>query len=75
MFTYQEMNHFRMIQASRMKLMRWVQEKLEGGGGKKCGCGKNIFVEGFNTNHTLQGVVPNWLVDWVPANQGWKLTL
>ncbi|KAH7305174.1 putative secretory lipase [Rhexocercosporidium sp. MPI-PUGE-AT-0058] len=76
MFTYQAMNHFPMIQASRMKWISWIKEKFEGGDGDKtCGCGKNTFVEGFNTNHTLQGVVPNWLVDWVPFNQGWKLAL
>mgnify|MGYP001429409445 FL=1 len=70
------MNHFHMIQVSRMKWMSWILEKLEGGGQDKIyGRGKNNSVEGFNTNHTLQGVMPNWLVDWVPANQGWELTL
>jgi pimeloyl-ACP methyl ester carboxylesterase len=80
MFTYQAMNHFPMIQASRMKWMSWIKERIGGDGDWAHGaarvCGKNTFVEGFNTNYTLQGVTHNWLTDWVQLpRDGWKLTL
>jgi hypothetical protein len=81
MFTYQAMQHFPVIQASRPKWMSWIKEKIGGGNGNRVRegegvCGKNSFVEGFNTNYTLQFVTPNWLVDWVsPPQEGWKLSL
>jgi pimeloyl-ACP methyl ester carboxylesterase len=81
MFTYQAMEHFPAIQASRTKWMSWIKDRIGGGDGdwarRGTGvCGKNSFVEGFNTNYTLQSVTPNWLVDWVASPQeGWKLSL
>lgn len=80
MFTYQAMSHFPMIQASRMKWMGWIKERIGGvdgdyARGAATECGKNNFVEGFNTNYTLQSVTPNWLTQWVPQQEGWKLAL
>ena len=81
MFTYQAMEHFPAIQASRTKWMSWIKDRIGGGNGdwahRLAGvCGKNSFVEGFNTNYTLQSVTPNWLVDWVQSPQeSWKLSL
>jgi pimeloyl-ACP methyl ester carboxylesterase len=81
MITYQGMNHFPVIQASRMKWMHWIKERIAGSNGNSTNrgegaCGGKTLVEGFNTNYTLQPLSPNWLVDWVPTPQeGWKLSL
>jgi pimeloyl-ACP methyl ester carboxylesterase len=80
MFTYQAMEHFPVIQASRTKWMSWIKDRVSGGDGdwtrRGTGvCGKNSLVEGFNTNYTLQFVTPNWLVDWASPQETWKLSL
>ncbi|KAK5743817.1 hypothetical protein LTR17_002439 [Elasticomyces elasticus] len=79
LFTYQAMEHFPVIQASRMRWMGWIKERIGGGNdhwkGKELGiCGQNTFVEGLNTNFTLQPITANWLVDWVAPAEAWKLS-
>jgi hypothetical protein len=75
------MEHFPAIQASRAKWMSWIKDRIGGGSASQvrrgvAGCGKNTFVEGFNTNHTVHSVTPNWLFDWQPSPQdGWKMSL
>lgn len=81
MLTYQAVEHFPTIQASRTKWMSWIKNRISGCDGDWAHrgtevCGKNSFVGGFNTNYTLQSVTPNWLVDWVASPQDlWKLSL
>jgi pimeloyl-ACP methyl ester carboxylesterase len=75
MVTYQAMQHFPVIQASRVKWLGWIKDRVTGGS-VHGSCGKKSFVEGFNTNYTIQSTAPNWLVDWVPmATEGWKQSL
>jgi hypothetical protein len=77
MATYQSMQHFPVIQASRMKWLGWIKDRMTGNSGSVVGrCGAKSMVQGFNTNYTIQSTPPNWLVDWVPSPQeGWKLSL
>jgi pimeloyl-ACP methyl ester carboxylesterase len=84
MMIYEEMEHFPSIQASRMKWMEWVKDRIIGGDAAENAyprrengtCGKKTVVNGFNTNYTEQSISPNWLVEWVPMQpDGWHLSL
>jgi pimeloyl-ACP methyl ester carboxylesterase len=76
--TYAAMQHFPVIQASRMKWMNWIKARFNentNSNKKVTVCGKQSEVQGFNSNYTVQGTTPNWLVDWVTPLEGWKLAL
>ncbi|KAF2097667.1 putative secretory lipase [Rhizodiscina lignyota] len=74
--TYAGMEHFPVIQASRMRWMDWIKERtIEQSWGGDGICGKKSFVEGYNTNYTLHPITPNWLVEAVNAEDAWQLAL
>lgn len=77
--TYSDMEHFPIIQASRMKWMGWIKEKISGDADSPLNrhepCGKSSIIQGFNQNNTIVSVAPNWLVGWIPAQEGWKHAL
>jgi len=81
MVTYQGAEHFPVIQASHMKWMGWIKEKISGCDtngdcAKVETCGTKSVVESFNSNYTYHSIAPNWLVQWVPSPQeAWKLIL
>lgn len=80
MSTYQSMEHFPVIQASRMQWISWVKEKITGNHGVytqdgQSNCGRTSLETGFNTNYTVHGVPPNWIVEWTPPELGWELSL
>lgn len=75
MYVYSAMEHFPVIQASRMKWMTWIKDMFTGNSKSDRSCGKKTAVQGFNTNHTIQSITPNWLVDWVPPTDRWELSL
>lgn len=75
MYVYSGMKHFPVIQASRLQWMKWIKDKFAGNSKTDRRCGKKTTVPGFNTNYTLQSISPNWLVDWVPPTDGWRLSL
>ncbi|KAH8805081.1 putative secretory lipase [Xylogone sp. PMI_703] len=80
MITYSAMEHFPVIQASRMTWMQWIKENVGGSDSKgtnkkKCTCGEKSSVQGFNTNYTTQSTSPNWLVDLPSAQDAWELAL
>ncbi|KAJ0422514.1 Alpha/Beta hydrolase protein [Aspergillus carlsbadensis] len=76
MAVYRGMQHFPVIQASRGKWMRWVNEKVSTLAGHNGGvCGKKTVVQGFNTEYTSHAITPNWLVTWAPPMEAWKYAL
>lgn len=80
MVTYTDMNHFPVIQASEMKWLGWVKDRLTGkplgqqASGSESGCVKTV-VEGYRTNFTVQSLAPNFLVEWASPMEGWKYAL
>jgi pimeloyl-ACP methyl ester carboxylesterase len=81
LIVYEATEHFSVIQASRVKWVGWIKERISGGSSKDASggdsvCGKSSFVNGFNTNYTIHSVAPNWIVDWAPSPaEMWKYTL
>lgn len=80
MSTYQSMEHFPVIQASRMQWMSWIKEKITDSHGvytqdDQSTCGRKSSEKGFNTNYTVHGTPPNWIVEWTPPELAWELTL
>lgn len=72
---YENMQHFPVIQASHMRRMQWIKDRFNGVPLNSGRCGKQTNYSGFNANYTLQSYTPNWLVDRVPGNETWKLSL
>ena len=77
MVTYQAMEHFPVIQASRMKWMDWIKEHIVNENSeRKPICGSMSTVKGFNTEFTVEGrTFPNWLVETAGAQESWKFSL
>lgn len=71
MITYSGMNHFPMIQASSSKWLSWIKERVSGKPVAAPGCRQSV-VEGYRTELTAQGIAPNFLVQDVPVQEGWK---
>ncbi|KAK3938945.1 Alpha/Beta hydrolase protein [Diplogelasinospora grovesii] len=74
MVTYSAMDHFPVIQASQMKWLLWVKDRLAGVPVSKAGCAKSV-VNGFRTDATLQAVEPNFLEGWASPEENWKYSL
>ncbi|KUJ07791.1 uncharacterized protein LY89DRAFT_765845 [Mollisia scopiformis] len=74
-YVYNDMEHFPVIQASRIKWMSWIKDKFTGNSKSDGSCGKMTTVQGFNTNYTIQSQAANWLVGWTNSSLGWEESL
>lgn len=74
MVIYSAMDHFPSIQASQMKWLPWIKDRLSGVPVSKPGCVKSV-VNGFRTNDTLQSTTPNFLEGWASPEESWKYSL
>lgn len=74
MVTYGGMNHFPVIQASQMKWLSWVKDRLSSKGQGTPGCVKSA-VNGFRTQFTPQVPFPNFLEHWASPDEAWKYLL
>ncbi|KUL82646.1 hypothetical protein ZTR_09081 [Talaromyces verruculosus] len=72
--TYSAMDHFPSIQASQMKWLPWIKDRLTGAPAPKAGCVKNA-VNGFRTDDTFQTAYPNFLEGWASVEESWKYGL
>ncbi|OKL58723.1 hypothetical protein UA08_06311 [Talaromyces atroroseus] len=72
--SYSAMDHFPSIQASQMKWLPWIKDRLSGAPGPRAGCLKNA-VTGFRTENTVQTAMPNFLEGWASAEESWKYSL
>ncbi|KAM5349831.1 hypothetical protein ACJ41O_006336 [Fusarium nematophilum] len=71
--TYHEMDHFPVIQASQMKWMGWIKERLAGKKVRK-GCSSEV-TPGLRTEHTPQTSSPNFFLSFFGPEEGWKYNL
>ncbi|KAJ9615916.1 hypothetical protein H2200_001993 [Cladophialophora chaetospira] len=71
---YEGMNHFPVIQASSMRWLPWLKDRLSGKSVAGTGCVKSV-VDGFRTDDTVDSVAPNFLLEWASPQEGWKYTL
>ncbi|KAK2747879.1 hypothetical protein FQN55_004756 [Onygenales sp. PD_40] len=75
MVTYAGMNHFSVIQASQIKWLAWVKERLSSSPSHaKPGCVKSAM-EGFRTQYTPDVGFPNFLQGWASPDEFWKYLL
>ena len=74
MLTYADMDHFPVIQASQMRWLAWVKERLTGKEVSKAGCVR-VEVNGYRTQFTLQSVTPNFLLTWAGTQEAWMYSL
>lgn len=74
LITYSAMNHFPSIQASQMKWLPWIKDRLTDAPAPKAGCVKRA-VNGFRTDDTVQTAYPNFLEGWASAEESWKYGL
>jgi pimeloyl-ACP methyl ester carboxylesterase len=72
--TYQDMNHFPVIQASSMKWLPWVKDRLSGKLVSGTGCVKSV-ADGFRTDFTVETLGPNFLVEWASPQDSWQFLL
>lgn len=72
--TYSAMDHFPSIQASQMKWLQWIKDRLNGVPAPKAGCVKSA-VYGFRTDDTFKTAYPNFLEGWASVEESWKYGL
>ncbi|KAF4459769.1 secretory lipase [Fusarium albosuccineum] len=72
--TYSEMDHFPVIQASQMKWMGWIKDRLSGKRLETKGCSSEVE-PGFRTDHTVQTSTPNFFLSFFNAEESWKYGL
>jgi pimeloyl-ACP methyl ester carboxylesterase len=72
--SYSAMDHFPSIQASQIKWLPWIKDRLSGVPVSKSGCVKSL-VNGFRTDDTFQSAEPNFLEGWASTDESWKYSL
>lgn len=74
MLTYADMDHFPVIQASQLRWLAWVKDRLTGKKVSVFGCVKGQE-NGFRTQFTPQSLGPNFLLTWADTQNAWKYSL
>ena len=72
--TYEGMDHFSAIQASQMKWMGWIKDRLAGEKVYSRGCSVTKH-SGITSDFTIETGSPNFFLDWFPAAEFWKYVL
>ncbi|KAH7247777.1 hypothetical protein MRS44_010752 [Fusarium solani] len=72
--TYNAMDHFPVIQASQMKWMGWIKDRLSGKAVEKRGCTSEV-VPGLRTESTVQTSTPNFFLSFFDQDDAWKYGL
>lgn len=75
MVSFGGMDHFPVIQASSLKWMAWIKDRLsDSPRNVRSGCKKSDEA-GFRTEFTPKVPFPNFLEGWAPASEMWKYLL
>ncbi|KAM0424428.1 hypothetical protein ACHAPT_010349 [Fusarium lateritium] len=72
--TYHAMDHFPVIQASQLKWMGWIKDRLSGKTVENRGCSSEV-VPGFRTEATVQTSMPNFFLSFFEGADTWKYGL
>ena len=72
--TYENMNHFPLIQASSMRRLQWAKNRLSDEPAPAKGCVQSLAT-GFQTQFTVQTAGPNFLVEAASAQAPWQYAL
>ncbi|KAM0561395.1 hypothetical protein ACHAPJ_003276 [Fusarium lateritium] len=71
--TFSAMDHFSVIQASQLKWMGWIKDRLAGKDSKK-GCSSEV-TQGLRTGFTVPGSAPNFFLSYFGPEVSYKYSL
>jgi hypothetical protein len=72
--TYPGMDHFSVIQASQMKWMGWIKDRLAGENLNNKGC-SSTEAPGLRTEFTPKSSAPNFFLSFFGPEESWKYNL